>query len=102
MGLFGLNGSTLYLDYLESTKPMLKGWLQEIFLLKVHFFQKKLHFGQFSEPIIWRSQIDQNKIHYLSTFIVPILHKTAKNPMLIVCQAEKSYSQVAKKSVFFV
>jgi hypothetical protein len=39
-GLFGLNGSTLYLDYLESTKPMLKGWLQEIFLLKIHFFSK--------------------------------------------------------------
>ena len=63
MGLFGLNGSTLYLDYLESTKPMLKGWLQEIFLLKIHFFFKKWRFGQFSEPIIWRSQIDQNKFH---------------------------------------
>ena len=50
MGLFGLNGSTLYLDYLESTKPMLKGWLQEIFLLKIHFFQK-WRFGQFSVPI---------------------------------------------------
>ena len=64
------------------------------------FFFKKWRFGQFSEPIIWRSQIDQNKIHYLGTFVVPILHKTAKKPMLIVCQAEKSYSQVAKKSVF--
>ena len=40
MGLFGLDRSTLYLDYLESTKPMLKGWLQEIFLLKIHFFSK--------------------------------------------------------------
>ena len=62
MGLFGSNGSNLYLDYLESAKPMLKGWLQEIFLLKFIFF-KKWRFGQFSELIIWRSQIDQNKIH---------------------------------------